>query len=139
MRAVLLPRFIEANGLIRPHLAGEAHDVADDLRHRLEMLLRHGFVELDRGIEGACQRRVLDNRDFVLQRHLADLDRQRVHAFGDADWRRHLGAELHPLAPADLNPENYSAAVFTACGMRERWNGLSPSTVARCMTRRAGR
>src|SRR5262245_33627884 len=62
----------------------EPHHVADDLRHGLIVLGRDFLVELDGSMQGARQRRVLDDRNVVGGRHFADLARDQVGALGQA-------------------------------------------------------
>src|SRR5919199_308655 len=69
----------------------EAHDVTDDLGHGLVVLGRDLLVEIDAGVQGARQRRVLDDRDAVPFGHLADARGHRVDALGDADGGVHAG------------------------------------------------
>src|SRR4051812_579714 len=67
--------------------AFEAHDVTDHLGDRLIVLVRDFLVDLDGGVEATRQRHVLDDRDVVLAGDLADLQRNRIDALGDADRR----------------------------------------------------
>src|SRR5262245_35254053 len=72
-----------------PRGALEPHHVADHLGHRLVMLGRHLFVDLDSRRQRARKRRVLDDRDVLLGPDLADLERDVVEALGDANWCVH--------------------------------------------------
>src|ERR1700676_132254 len=63
----------------------EPHHVADDLSHGLVVLGLDFLVDLDRGMDGARERRILDDRNAVLARHLADLPRDEVDTLGDTD------------------------------------------------------
>jgi hypothetical protein len=47
------------------------------------------LVHLDRAVQGAGERRVLDHGNVVLARHVADLAGDQVDALGDADLRIH--------------------------------------------------
>src|SRR6185503_5266919 len=59
----------------RPHCAPEPHHVADHLGHRPVVLGRHFLIDFDGRVQGARQRRVLDHRNIVLGRDLADFQR----------------------------------------------------------------
>ena len=86
-----------ANDAKIPTLArrpAQLHDIADDLGHRLVVLGRDFLVDLDRGVQRARERRVLHHRDRMLGRDLADLQRQRVDALGEADRRVHAALVL---------------------------------------------
>src|SRR6202012_3024689 len=48
-----------------PPLLGLAHDEADHLGHRLVVLARDGLIDLDRSVQSARQRGVLDHRHIV--------------------------------------------------------------------------
>ncbi len=58
--------------LIRAYFAGKPHDIADDLRHSLVMLRRHGFVEFDRREQRAGERRIFDDGHVIFFGHLAN-------------------------------------------------------------------
>jgi hypothetical protein len=61
----------------------QAHHVADDLGDRLVVLGRDLLVDLDRRVQGARDRRVLDDRDIARRGDLADLADDGVDALGD--------------------------------------------------------
>src|SRR6185437_2824097 len=50
---------------IRLDLPCQPHDIADDLRHGLEMFGWHGFVEIDGGVKRTRERRVFDDGHIV--------------------------------------------------------------------------
>src|SRR2546421_8263492 len=54
------------------HRAAEPHHIADHLGHRPVVLRRHLPVDLDGRVQRARQRGVLDHRNVVLGRDLAD-------------------------------------------------------------------
>src|SRR4051812_15002915 len=75
--------FSVSQGALQPH------DVADDLGHRPVVLLGDFLVDLHGGVQCTGERHVLDDRDAVLLGDFANLERDIVHAFGDADRRAH--------------------------------------------------
>ena len=58
------------------------------------MLGRDFLVDLDGGVQRAGERRILDDRDAVLAGDLADFQRDRIDALGDADRRVHAALVL---------------------------------------------
>src|SRR6185295_9984439 len=77
-----------------PHRAAEPHHIADHFRYRAIVLGRHLLIDFDRRMQRTRQRRVLDHRNVVLGRDLADFQRDRVDAFGEAHRRVHAAIVL---------------------------------------------
>src|SRR3954453_23159084 len=72
-----------------PYRTSEPHHIADHLGDRLVVLRRHLIIDLDRRVQRAGERRVLDHRDIVGGRDLADLECDIVDALGQTDRRAH--------------------------------------------------
>ena len=65
-------------------------EIGKDGGHRGVQIHRNGLAGLDRAVQRAGERRILDDRNVILFSNLADGERQMVDAFGDADRRCHF-------------------------------------------------
>src|SRR5579875_1483453 len=62
--------------LIARHRPAQPHHVADHLGHGLVVFRRDRLVDFHRRVQRPGERRILDERDGMFLRHLADLPRQ---------------------------------------------------------------
>src|SRR5204863_10160638 len=77
-----------------PHRPAQPHHVTDHLGHRAVVLGWQFLIDLDGRVQRAGERRVLDHRDAVLGRDLADLQREGVDALGETHRRVHAAIIL---------------------------------------------
>src|SRR3954453_17674779 len=77
-----------------PPRAAQPHHIADHLGHRAVVLGWHLLVHLDGRMQCTRERRVLDYRDVMLGRNLANLQCDAVDTFGEAERRVHAAIIL---------------------------------------------
>ena len=74
-------------------------DIGQNLGHGAVQMSRNLLADLDRGVQGARQGRIFDDGNLVVQRPLADAQRQIVLPLGHYAWRRcRTGGNVHGIS-----------------------------------------